>query len=134
MGLNPLTTDSSVFYIKRKNTVKLVLYIEFKLIVSVPIDNFLIVDQISVLEEFKAKIAVQFIIKFLNMVFDYLGIQIDRFDSLRTIKLHQIAYFENLIKRYKFEKLNPRRIFLQNQLSIELYDFPFLDEKIKNRY
>jgi hypothetical protein len=74
IGLNPLTTDSSVFYKGRKNTVKSILYIGSELIVSVHIDDFLMVDQISVLEEFKIKIAAQFIIKFLNMVFDYLDI------------------------------------------------------------
>jgi hypothetical protein len=57
MGLNLFTTDSSVFYKSRKNTVKSVLYIGSEFIVSVYIDNFLMVDQISVLEEFKAKIA-----------------------------------------------------------------------------
>jgi hypothetical protein len=74
MELNPLTTDFSVFYKDRKNIVKSVLYIGSELIVSVHIDDFLMVDQISVLEEFKIKIAAQFIIKFLNMVFDYLDI------------------------------------------------------------
>jgi hypothetical protein len=134
MELNPLTTDSSIFYKNRKNIVKSILYIESELIISVHIDDFLMVDQISVLEEFKAKIAVQFIIKFLNMAFDYLDIQINRLESFGAIKLHQTAYFKNLIKRYEFEKLNPRRISLQNQLNIEFYDFPFLDEKVKNRY
>jgi hypothetical protein len=72
------------------------------------------IDQISILEEFKIKIAAQFIIKFLNMVFNYLSIQIDRLEFLGTIKLHQTIYLKNLIKRYEFEKLNPRRISLQN--------------------
>jgi hypothetical protein len=74
MELNPFTTDSSIFYKDRKHTVKSVFYIGLELIVSVYIDHFQIIDQISVLEEFKIKIAAQFIIKFLNMVFNYLGI------------------------------------------------------------
>jgi hypothetical protein len=134
MKLNPLTTDSSVFYKDRKNIAKSILYIESELIISVHIDNFLMIGQISVLEEFKIKIAAQFIIKFLNMAFNYLDIQIDRLEPLGTIKLHQIAYLKNLIKRYRFEKLNPRRTSLQNQLNTELYNSPFLDEKAKNRY
>jgi hypothetical protein len=68
------------------------------------------------------------------MVSDYLDIQINRLKSLRTIKLYQTIYLKNLIKRYDFEKLNPRRIFLQNQLNIELYNSSFLNEKAKNRY
>jgi hypothetical protein len=74
MGLNSLTTDSSVFYKNRKNTVKSVLYIGSELIVSVHIDDFLMIDQIFILKEFKVKIVVQFIVKFLNMASDYLGI------------------------------------------------------------
>jgi hypothetical protein len=112
MGLNSLTTDFSIFYKDRKNIVKSILYIESELIISVHIDDFLIVDHISILEEFKIKIAAQFVIKFLNIVFNYLGIQIDRLKSLGAIKLHQTAYLKNLIKRYKFEKLNSRRTFL----------------------
>jgi hypothetical protein len=63
------------------------------------------------------------------MISNYLDIQIDRLESLKAIKLYQIAYFKNLIKRYKFEKLNPRKTFLQNQLNTELYNSPFLNEK-----
>jgi hypothetical protein len=72
------------------------------------------VDQTSILKEFKTKIAAQFIVKFLNMAPNYLGIQIDRLEPLRIIKLHQTAYFKNLIKRYEFEKPNSRRTLLQN--------------------
>jgi hypothetical protein len=72
--LNPLTTDFSIFYKGRKNTVKLILYIGSELIISVYIDDFLMVDQTSVLKEFKTKIVVQFIVKFLNMAPNYLGI------------------------------------------------------------
>jgi hypothetical protein len=46
------------------------------------------IDQIFILEEFKIKIAAQFIIKFLNMISDYLGIQINRLKPLEAIKLH----------------------------------------------
>jgi hypothetical protein len=63
-----------VFYKDRKNTVKSVLYIGPELIVSVHINNFLMVGQISILEEFKIKIAVQFVVKFLNMISNYLDI------------------------------------------------------------
>jgi hypothetical protein len=88
MELNPLTTDSSIFYKDRKNTVKSVLYIGPELIISVHINDFLTVDQISVLEEFKIKIAAQFVVKYLNMASNYLGIQINRLESLGAIKLH----------------------------------------------
>jgi hypothetical protein len=74
MRLNSLTTDSSVFYKNRKNTVKSVFYIGSELIISVYIDDFLMVDQTTVLKEFKTKIVVQFIVKFLNMAPNYLGI------------------------------------------------------------
>jgi hypothetical protein len=88
MGLNPLTTDSSVFYKNRKNIIKSVLYIKSELIISVHINDFLMINQIFILKEFKVKIAAQFIVKFLNIVSNYLGIQIDRLESLEIIKLH----------------------------------------------
>jgi hypothetical protein len=75
MGLNQLTTDTSVFYKNRKYTVKSILYIEPEFIISVHVDDLLMVGQKSTLEESKAKIATYFTVKYLNMASNVGGVR-----------------------------------------------------------
>ncbi len=103
--------------------------------ITVYVDDLMLLDKTStVIQQFKAAIGKQFSIKDLRPAQDYLGIEISRDRTLRTITLSQEAYLEAVLKKFGMETCSPRSSPFSDGVKLKLNDKNFADQATKQEY
>jgi hypothetical protein len=134
MGMYQLESDTSVFGKKQSHRVQDTIFVGPTLIISVHVDDILMVGLPEAIKTFKQALAKEFKIKDIGPAKDYLGIEIEQSHRGSDIRIHQNCYLKQVLSRFDAANFNFTKSPLPPNVEIDLSDTKFLTNAGKLLY
>jgi hypothetical protein len=134
MGLQHLESDNSVFEKKQSHRVHDTIFVGPTVIISVHVDDILMVGLPDAIKSFKQALAKEFKIKDIGPAKDYLGIEIEQSHRGSDIRIHQNCYLKQVLSRFDAANFNFTKSPLPPNVEIDLSDTEFLTNAEKLLY
>jgi hypothetical protein len=134
MSIHQLESNTSVFGKKQSHRVQNTIFVDPTLIISVHVNDILMVGLPETIKTFKQTLAKKFKIKDIGPAKDYLKIEIEQSHRGNDIRIHQNCYLKQILSKFDAANFNFIKSPLSPNVEIDLSDTKFLTNARKLLY
>jgi hypothetical protein len=134
VGMQRLESNNSVFEKMQNRRIHDTIYVGPTLIISVHVNDTLIVGFPKTIKTFKQTLKKEFKIKDLGPAKDYLKIEIEQSYRGNDIRIYQNRYLKKVLSRFNAANFNFTKSLLPPNVEIDLSDTKFLTNAEKLLY